>query len=234
MKILYKYSLIIASVFFLFSCTKETEGVSRITNYVEFAFKGDNPAIVQVGEPYKDAGVIATLEGKDVSSTVTVKSNVDYETMGMYKVEYRSVNSDGLTSRAIRDVIICNPSVTTDLSGAYTVADGTNRVALASGAKVLYNGYPVSLSKVAPGFFTVSDFFGGYYEKRAGYGSAYAMKGYIALNEDNTINMVSSSIAGWGDSLDSLNDASYDPVTGKISWGAVYAGAYSFNVILTK
>jgi len=234
MKILYKYGLLIASVFFLFSCSKETEGISRITDYVEFQFKGDNPAIVQVGKPYEDAGVIATLDGKDVSSTVTVKSNVDYETMGMYTVEYTSVNTEGLKSRALRSVIVCNPGVTTDLSGTYTVADGTYRLNLASGAHTQYSGYPVTLAKVAPGFFSVSDFFGGYYEKRAKYGPAYAMKGYIALNEDNTIALVSSSVAGWGDSLDALNDGLYDPATGAVSWGAVYVGAYSFNVILTK
>lgn len=234
MRILYRYFLIVASVFFLISCDKETEGVSDTTYYVEFDIKGDNPTIVQVGAPYVDEGVVATLQDKDVTSTVSTSSNVDYETMGIYKVEYKSINADGLESRAVREVIVCNPNVTTDLSGSYTVAEGTHRVVIASGAQVVYSGYPVTLVKVAPGFFSVSDFFGGYYDKRAAYGASYAMKGYIALNEDNTIDVVSSSIAGWGDSLNSLNDGSYDPTTGTIRWGAVYANAYSFNVILTK
>lgn len=234
MKILYKFCLIIASAFLLISCEKETEDISRVTHYVEFDIHGENPTIVQVGEPYNDEGVVATLEGKDVTSTVSVKSNVDYETMGMYKVEYTSVNADGLTSRAVRNVVVCNPAVTTDLSGTYTVAEGSHRIIIASGAKTVYNGYPVTIAKVAPGFFSVTDFFGGYYDKRANYGSSYAMKGYMALNEDNTIDLVSSSIAGWGDSLNSLNDAFYDPATEEISWKAVYVGAYSFNVILSK
>ena len=239
MKVLIKYSLIIASVFFLFSCSKETEGVSRITNYVEFEIKGDNPAIVQVGEPYVDAGVIATLDGKDVTSKVTVKSNVDYETMGMYTVEYTSPeNADGLISRAIRDVIICNPSVTTDLSGKYTGQEGTKRINAASGAVTPYPGFHSTITYLAPGFFKIDDFFGGYYAERVypqyGY-SIMGMSGYFALNEDNTISLISSYIGAWGDSLNKLENAVYDPETEEITWDAYYSTyPFVFHVILKK
>jgi len=238
MKVLYKYCLVIACVVFLFSCTKETEGISRDTFYVEFEIKGDNPTIVQVGEPYVDKGVIATLEGKDVTSAVTVQSDVDYETMGMYTVEYTSpVNADGLKSRAVRNVIVCNPSVTTDFSGKYTGQEGTQRTTLASGAIIPYPGYHATITYMAPGFFKIDDFFGGYYAERTypqyGY-SVMGMSGYFALNEDNTISLISSFIGAWGDSLDKMENGQYDPETGEITWDVYYAGSMVFHVILNK
>jgi hypothetical protein len=60
------------------------------------------------------------------------------------------------------------------------------------------------------------------------------MTGYIALNEDNTIDLVSSSVTAWGDSLDTIKEGVYNPVTGEISWKAEYVGSYSFNVTLKK
>ena len=90
MKIL-KFCLIAVFTVFLFSCNKETEGLSRSTYYVAFEIQGDNPVIMQVGDEYVDAGAIATLQGKDVTSTMTIKSNVVDSEMGLYKVEYSAV-----------------------------------------------------------------------------------------------------------------------------------------------
>lgn len=50
------------------------------------------------------------------------------------------------------------------------------------------------------------------------------MTGYIALNDDNTLTLISSYVAGWGDSLDSLTDAAYDPANATISYKLSYAG----------
>ncbi len=241
MKILYKYCLVIASVFLLFSCEKETEDISGITYYVEFDILGENPTIVQVGEPYIDDGVIATLQGEDVTTTVTTTSDVDYEAMGLYTVEYSSVNADGLKSRAVRNVIVCNPDVTTDLSGKYAAQEGTKRITVASGEEAPYQNsdeFDCSciITYIAPGFFQVNDFFAGYYAgfryPDIGYGEM-GMSGYFALNEDNTISLISSNIKYWGDGLSKLENGKYDPETGEITWDAYYANStYDFHVIL--
>ncbi|MEL7589584.1 MAG: BT_2262 family domain-containing protein [Prolixibacteraceae bacterium] len=231
---LYNYCLIFLAVFLFISCEKETEDLSRSTYYVSFNLKGENPLLVPVGESFTDPGVIATEKGKDVTSSITVESDVDATVMGKYSIVYSSVNVDGLKSKAVREVYVCNPLVTTDISGTYTVQAGTHRIAFASGARVDYGGNSVTITRVAPGFFYVSDLFGVYYEKRPGYGPRYAMTGYIALNEDNTIDLVSSSVAAWGDSLDTIKDGVYNPVTGEISWKAEYVESYSFNVTLKK
>lgn len=231
---LHNYCLIFLSVFLFLSCEKETEDVSRSTYYVAFHLKGENPLLVPVGESFTDPGVVATEKGQDVTSSITIESNVNENIMGKYSIVYSGVNVDGLKSKAIRDVYVCNPLVTTDISGDYTVQAGTHRIAFSSGARVNYSGYPVTITRVAPGFFQVTDFFGGYYEKRAGYGARYAMTGYFALNEDNSVTLVSSFIQGWGDGLDTIKDGLYNPATGEISWKAEYVGSYSFNVTLKK
>lgn len=218
------------------SCEKETEGISEIMHYVSFDIQGDNPAIIQVGTAYTDAGVIARLEGKDVTSTVTTESNVDHEEMGMYKVIYSATNEDGYKSRAIRDVIVCNPGVTTDLGGTYAGQTGTFRYSSSTGATVDYPGYHATITYLAPGFFSINDFLGGYYAERTYPQYGYAMmgmSGHFALNEDNTITLIDCYIPAWGDGLDSLDNAVYDPETGTITWDAWYAGM-RFHVILKK
>lgn len=231
---IYSYCLIFLSAILFTSCDKETEDLSRSTYYVAFHLEGENPMLVPVGEGFSDPGVVATENGEDVTSTITIESDVNPDVMGLYTVEYTATNSDGLKSRAVREVFVCNPSVTTDISGTYTAQTGTHRISASSGARTDYSGYPVSITKVAPGFFYVTDFLAGYYDKRANYGLRYAMTGYFALNEDNTLDLVSSNVLGWGDGLDALNNGSYDPATGQVTWSAVYATTLTFNVILNQ
>ena len=74
---------------------------------------------------------------------------------------------------------------------------------------------------------------GGYYDQRAGYGSDYAMTGYFALNNDNTITALTADVAGWGDSADEIN-AAYNEATGEIDLEVAYAGSMIFYITLTK
>ena len=59
-------------------------------------------------------------------------------------------------------------------------------------------------------------------------------KGYFKLNADNTIEPLSSLVAGWGDSMDSMREGKYDPETGQISWYIDYAGQMTFYVVMNK
>jgi hypothetical protein len=87
---------------------------------------------------------------------------------------------------------------------------------------------------VGPGIFYVDCLLGGYYSLGAGYGSTYAMTGYIMLNSDNTLSLISSYVSGWGDGLEDFFDGVYDPATGGLSWKSQYAGSDIFSVTLTK
>ena len=255
---LYKLSFLAIITMFLFvTCNKETEGLSRSTYYVAFEILGENPTPVQYGDPYDDLGVKATMrmaDGtvKDVTSQVKVTGieNVDINTMGMYYVTYTSPpNEDGLISKAVRTVIVCNPSVTTDLSGKWKVIedsgdgdDGTHRVLLSTGAITPYgtyaNGapYEVEINRLAPGFFSISDFLAGWYSIRTypQYAPASAMIGNFAMNEDNTLFILNSFIGLWEDGLDFFDDAVYDPDNNTLYWKTGYAGSMHFYIYLTK
>ena len=241
----YRLVPIVFLTLFLTTCSKETENLSRSTYYVAFEILGDNPVIVQVGEEYVDAGAIATLQGQDVTDAMVVKSNVNDNAMGMYRVEYSHVNTDGLESRAIRDVIVCNPNVTADLSGTWNVSEDSYRLVIASGAETNYGGddYTVRITRLAPGFFAVSDFLAGWYTVlNPNVGARVAMSGYFSMNEDNTINVLSSYIEYWGVGLDFLNNGIYDPdsepdveiIQWEAGFGAALGSPYGFNVSLTK
>jgi hypothetical protein len=233
-KIIYSLFLFCSLVIFAGCKDITTEDTSKITYFVNFEILGDAVTLVEVGNKFTDPGVIATEGDTDVTNNVEVSGSVNSNVIGLYYITYSAVNVDGFSASTKRTVVVYNPAITTNLSGNYIAAAGTHRFDANTEAVVAYSGYPVRISAMAPGVFYVSDFFGGYYDKRAGYGGNYAMTGYISLNKDGSIDLLSSHVNGWGDALDRLKGASYDAESGAIQWGAVYAGRFSFNVVLGK
>lgn len=214
----------------LTGCENETTaGFTRITYYPVLEVLGESSVFVAKGSTYNDAGAKATLNGEDISDQVKVNSTVDTNVPGIYTVNYSVANEDGFAVNGSRTVYVSDPTPSPIATGVYTVADGTYR--LRAGATTPYKGYPIVILQTDPGVFYTSDFLGGYYEYRAGYGSKYAAKGYFKLNADNTISLVSSAVEGWGDALSALVDGVYDPATKTIYWDAQYAGM-SFFVYL--
>ena len=110
---------------------------------------------------------------------------------------------------------------------------GSYRYWISSGAKAAFADCAVDVEYIAPGLYHISDYMGGYYDQRAGYGSDYAMTGYFALNNDNTITALTADVAGWGDSADEIN-AAYNEATGEIDLEVAYAGSMIFYITLTK
>lgn len=229
MKVLYKYSLIIAAIFFLFSCDKETEGLSRITYYCDLILDGDATMLVPLGGTYVEPGYIALENEEDVTGDVTVAGTVNTSVAGLYRLVYSVYNTDGFAKTAVRQVVVYDPTPSAMPSGFYTVDASSNR----NGTTVYGREFPILMYQVSPGKFYVSDLLGGYYDQRAGYGSSYAMVGHIALDANNVITLIDSKVAGWGDSLDGLINGSFDPGTQTVKWTAQYIGAYDFNVIAT-
>jgi hypothetical protein len=217
----------------LSSCDYDGDDDSYVTHYVTFELNQGSKYLVPVGSTYKDPGFKATEGTEDVSSKVTVSGNdqVDANSIGVYNVTYSAVNKDGYSSSATRQVVVYDPTITTDISGDYVTGDGSNRTASSIESIV---GYKIKITKIADGLFYISDLFGGYYDQYRKYGANYAMTAYLYLHADNTISLISSHINGWGDSVDDLTDCKYDPQTGKITYSTGYASAMTFNIVLEK
>jgi len=241
--IIYSFLLTI-SLLGLTGCEKDSSmDDSRLTYYVAFELKGDAKTLVTVNSSYADAGVIALENGVDVTSKVVVKGTVNPNKIGLYTVTYSAVNADGFSSSISRNVFVYDPTVTTDISGDYIVNTSlSNRDGLTYAARALskggnFDGYVVTLTKIVPGFFSVNDFFGGFYSPGSGssYSPAapYQMAGYLSLTPSNTLELSSSYVSAWNNSLTGLLNGSYSPITGTVKWSASWSG-YSFNVVLNK
>lgn len=213
------------------SCDYDGDDDAYVTHYVTFELTGGSQYLVPVGTAYEEPGFTATEGDENVNSKVVIGGDeVDGNQIGVYNVTYSAVNKDGFSASTERTVIVYNPDITTDIAGTYTVAAGTYRQR--GSTQTSYSGYEIPVTKIAPGVFYVSDFLGGYYWQRAGYGTNYAMQGYVSLNADNTIDILSGDVAGWGDSYSDFTDGKYDPDTKTISFVVTYAGM-DFHVIMS-
>lgn len=215
------------------SCSDDEELTdSKITYYPEMDIQGDKFTILPIGTPYVDKGCKGTLLGEDCTSGIVTEGveDVDYNTAGLYYVTYFYTNKDGYLTKAKRTVAVCDPSITTDIEGKYKVQSGSYRAN--NSAQEEFAKYSVTIEKVAPALFYISDLLGGYYDQGRGYGSSTAMTGYIQLLSDNTIKVLSSHVDAWGDSLDSFENGKYDPTTGEITFDVAYASQMTFHIIL--
>lgn len=215
---------------------------TRVTYYVNLDLQGDEVTITPLGAAYNDAGCKADLNGQDYTDKVRVDGSVDTNALGLYTLTYTAVNPDGFSAQTQRTVIVYDPAVTTSIAGTYsTDMDATiylNNGKTFSDQAAYYGNTSectgIIFNEVAPGVYYVSDIFGGWYAQIRAYGARYAMTGYIALNPDNTLQLLDSYIAGWGDGLDYIEDAVYDPETGKISYSLSYAGQIFMSIVLNK
>lgn len=216
----------------LTSCNNDNDELTdtRITNYISLSVVGDEVLYVDANSTYTDEGCTAEAGGQDVTSKVQTTNPVDTKNIGPYIVTYRATNEDGFSSEAYRYVYVGSPLVGTVADGSYRQTyngDGSPK------AQVAWSGYGIEMLTDGNGLYWVEDLMGGYYEQRAGYGSRYAMNGYLKVNADNTVEMVGGGgVPGWGDAYDDFANGVFDPATNTISYCVTYAGM-DFNVILT-
>lgn len=228
---LFGFSLCMAALS-LTSCNNDNDELTdtRITNYISLSVVGDEVLYVDANSTYTDEGCTAEAGGQDVTSKVQTTNPVDTKNIGPYIVTYRATNEDGFSSEAYRYVYVGSPLVGTVADGSYRQTyngDGSPK------AQVAWSGYGIEMLTDGNGLYWVEDLMGGYYEQRAGYGSRYAMNGYLKVNADNTVEMVGGGgVPGWGDAYDDFANGVFDPATNTISYCVTYAGM-DFNVILT-
>ncbi|MFR9523841.1 MAG: BT_2262 family domain-containing protein [Rikenellaceae bacterium] len=191
-----------------------------------------------LGETFVDPGeyTATDLDGTDITDKVVVDlSAVDFNTFGTYIITYSVDSAFGYTSYATRGITVSytDPDMPY-ISGIYTVQEGSYRD-YGGGNLTYFSGQTVTVRHDGPGEIYVSDLIGGYYDQYVGYGSLYAMIGYIDITDNNTVKLQSSYLSGWGDSLDSMSNGTYDPETGKLYWEVSYVdGLMNFYITLKK
>lgn len=209
-----------------------TEGFTDITYYPKLTVLGEETVLVNKGDSYQDAGATADLNGEDVSDEIETVSDVNTAEAGVYSVNYKIVNPDGFAVTASRTVYVADPTPSPIRNGVHTTLDGTFRFWLSSSAIVNFSGFDVTILQIEPGVFYITDFMGGYYDQRVGYGSNFAMGGTFRVNEDNTITLLTSYVPGWSDSADYLKDGTVDPVTGQITYKLGYAALMEYTIFI--
>ncbi len=227
------YGLFLCLSFVLSSCDETTQDNSKVTYFVDLNIEGDATLFWPIGTPYQDPGYTAIMDGQDVSSDVKITGTVNTNEAGIYNITYSAMNADGFSSEQSRTVFVYDPTPSAMESGYYTTSKNSTRSY--NGAIVSYGrDYAISIFQVEPGIFYTTDFLGGWYDQRAGYGGAYAMVGYFELNEDNTITPLESYVAGWGDEMNGMT-GSFNPETQTITWAIDYTGNHMiFNCTITK
>lgn len=223
------YSILICLSFVFGSCDKSTDDTSKVTYFVTLERLGDTKIVLEKGQPYVEPGYYAEMNGEDITSSVEIKGNVDVNTPGIYNLVYAAYNEDGFAKTFTRTVYVADNTPSPLQSGIYTLAEGSKRTVP---SVVAFSGYEIVIFQIEPGIFYITDFLGGWYDQRTGYGPDYAMVGKFELNEDNTITPIESYVAGWGDSMDQMTNTSLDPATGTLRWSIDYAGQLSFDIIV--
>ena len=205
---------------------------SRLTTYPVFDLQGDAFVEVNLGDPYVDAGCKATLGGDDCTAQIvtTGLEDIDTDVAGFYYVNYSLTNAYGFESSVSRTIAVYDPNVTTDLTGEYVTTENSGCYISSSGRTIPLGGMSITLDKVLPGLFNVTDLIGGLYDQYVGYGPDYAMNGVIQLTADNDIVVLNGEVPGWGDSFDVAYSGKYDPETGAITWAVEYAEMYYIEV----
>lgn len=203
------------------SCSKDSEGLSRITYYPSITLDGDSYMIWEKGNAFVDPGFYAEMNGEDVSSQVSVSGNVDVNKSGIYNLTYSCKNEDDIYATVSRTVVVLDSK--SAVEGFYTNQATSNRNGTAYG-----RAFEVLVIDNGDGTITVDDILGGWYCQRAGYGTNYAMTAKLALASDGTLSLISSYVPGWGDGLDSF-EGSFNAASKTINFVCVYAGSLTFT-----
>lgn len=170
---------------------KVTEGISDITYFPEFDFKGDEVILASCGTPFTEPGVTASENGASIpvtqkisallsgGSPATVPTAAD-----RYTINYSAVNKDGYPAEASRTVwTSCAGDLTTSVEGLYTSTVFRSGV---SGAQYTNMKY-LLIRKVAGSTnkFEISDAIGGWYQLGRALGDGYRAPGLI-ITADGT------------------------------------------------
>ncbi len=95
-------------------------------SYPTIELKGSNPTVINLGETYRDAGVIALDKNDgDLTNIVSISSNVNINRVGSYTVWYKVANSLNKITEVSRKVVVSDnipPNVSFSPNGSSSIA----------------------------------------------------------------------------------------------------------------
>lgn len=238
-KILFYTLMLCLSSFALTSCNDDNDELTdaKVTYYPILEIQGEKFVEVPIGTTYTELGCKGTLRGEDCTSSIVTTGSVDTNKPGLYNIVYSYTNSEGYVTSDYRTVAVCDPTITTDISGTYkTTADSyVNLIGVRNNFPIANN--TIKITRKASGIFYISDFMGGLWNQTFGNGTSCDMGGYIQLLADNSIVMLSSYCSAFDNGANEITNGKYDPATGKISYEMSYENSYynhEFFITLQK
>lgn len=223
----FKYLFVLAFLSVMYSCEKQTEGLSRVTNYVKLELKGEPCIFFEKGKPFDDPGVVALKNGVDVSSSVVVNPKVDGTVTGVFQVTYTAVNEDGFPSSVTRQVICYDPACPI-ATGKYDVSG----VRTSKGTPSSFGGYQLIVAGLSPDKIWVEDLLGGFYCYGRGIGALYSCRDELNIVGNTLTHTGAGAVPAWGDAITSCT-GSFDADAKIINFTTIYAEMV-FDVQLTQ
>jgi hypothetical protein len=162
---------------------KVTEGISEITFFPDFDYKGEELVFSKCGAAFTDPGVTATEQGQSIPVTTSVSALIGGGsltsvpgTADRYTINYTAVNKDGYDAVATRTVWqVCTGDLKTSIEGLYT-----STVFRSGTSGPQYTNMEYVMIRKKPGTentYQVSDAIGGWYQLGRALGDTYLAPG---------------------------------------------------------
>ena len=223
---------------------KESEGVSRLTQYADITLNGDDVMFVKAGTPYNEPGAIAKEGDADVEVSIDYSGTyfngsvpaINTNIADIYTVTYSAVNKDGFPGSNTRTVVVAGEGdLVNSIEGLYTST--VVRTPAGGPADADYTDREwVVINKIDDNTYEISDAIGGYYDFGRAYGSAYAAPATITANNipANDFSFGTFSVGPFGGE-GQITSMEVDPATKTIHFKADWdGGPYSFDVTLKQ
>lgn len=172
------------------SCEEEaSKGVSKVTNYANMTVTGADPLFWEIGTEFVDPGCVAIEGSTDISTKITVESDVNSNKVGRYHMTYNVLNQDGFPASASRTVYVYKS--TDHRNGYYT---STSVRSYKGGAYTTKGPWAESILVLGNGTdeLWIEDLIGGWYYIGAGYGIDYATAGVAKFDTSANPNTMST------------------------------------------
>lgn len=224
----------------MMSCQKkkDSEDISRVTNYPTFVVKGEDPIFVEKGTPYNEPGVIATENGKEIDVTTSVVGHyrggktLDVNVPDYYTITYSATNKDGFEGSVTRDVYVAETGdLVNSIAGLYTSTVVRNG---SSGAAYTNMKY-ILIWDEGNNVYGISDGIGGYYDIGRGYGYNYAAPTTVTANDisANDFSYTTYPVKTFGGTV-TMSGMKADPANNTLSFTAAWDAGYTFEVTLKQ